>query len=61
MKAANLCLASGMFKKDKRPRKNREEPVVLRGAKLQPCQGYEHSKHWVQEQFFWVLWLLRQQ
>lgn len=61
MKAANLCVASGMFKKDKRPRKNGEEPVVLRGAKFQPYQGYEHSKHWVLEHLFWLLWLSRQQ
>lgn len=38
MKTADLNFASGMFKMDERSRKNEEEPVVLRGAKLQPCQ-----------------------
>lgn len=61
MRAANLCFVSGIFKKDNRSRKNGEEPVVLRGAKFQPCQSYEHSKHWVHEDLFWVLWLLRKQ
>lgn len=38
MKATNICFAFGLFKLDERSRKNGEEPVVLRGAKLQPCR-----------------------